>query len=99
MQLTERQEEILAFVSGYRRERGIPPSTRAIQSHFGFGSQTTLVRYLEGLVEKGALEQREGGTWEAMAPEIQAIFELPIYTDVSKALSRVGESETEHLSR
>ena len=82
MQLTERQEAILAFISDYQRENKIPPSTRIIKKHFGFASQTTVVRHLAGLAVKGALEQLADGAWGAKANEIQAMFELPIYGEI-----------------
>jgi repressor LexA len=82
MQLTERQEEILAFVSDYQREQKIPPSTRIIKKHFGFSSQTTVVRHLAGLALKGAVEQLADGAWGAKTNEIQSLFSLPIYGEI-----------------
>lgn len=79
MQLTERQEEVLAFVSDYQRENKVPPSTRIIQKHFGFGSQTSVVRILAALASKGVLEQLADGAWGARANEVQSLFALPIY--------------------
>jgi repressor LexA len=82
MRLTERQEEILAFVSDYQREQKIPPSTRIIKNHFGFSSQTTVVRHLAGLAMKGAVEQLADGAWGAKTNEIQSLFSLPIYGEI-----------------
>lgn len=95
MQLTERQEAILAFISDYQRENKVPPSTRIIKKHFGFASQTTVVRHLAGLAMKGALEQLADGAWGAKANEIQSLFELPIYGEIP-AGPPSGE-EQEHL--
>jgi len=82
MQLTDRQEEILAYISEYQREHKVPPSTRIIKKHFGFNSQTTVVRHLAGLSMKGALEQLSDGTWGAKANEVQVMFSLPIYGEI-----------------
>jgi repressor LexA len=82
MQLTERQEEILVYISDYQREHKIPPSTRIIKKHFGFSSQTTVVRHLAGLALKGAVEQLADGAWGAKANEIQSLFALPIYGEI-----------------
>ena len=82
MQLTDRQEEILAFISDYQREQKIPPSTRIIKKQFGFSSQTTVVRHLAGLALKGAVEQLADGAWGAKANEIQSLFALPIYGEI-----------------
>ena len=93
MQLTERQEAILAFISDYQRENKVPPSTRIIKKHFGFGSQTTVVRHLATLAMKGALEQLADGAWGAKANEIQAMFELPIYGEIPAGHPTAEEQE------
>ena len=95
MQLTDRQEEILAFISDYQREQKIPPSTRIIKKQFGFSSQTTVVRHLAGLALKGAVEQLADGAWGAKANEIQSLFALPIYGEIP-AGSPTAE-EQQHL--
>ena len=38
--LTERQGQLLDFLRRYQRQQGVMPSTRDIQKHFGFASQT-----------------------------------------------------------
>ncbi|MFA5263707.1 MAG: transcriptional repressor LexA [Opitutaceae bacterium] len=93
MQLTERQEEILAFISEYQRNQKVPPSTRIIQKHFGFGSQTTVVRHLDALASKGALEQLADGAWGAKANAIQAVFELPIYGEIPAGTPSAQEQQ------
>lgn len=93
MQLTERQEAILAFISDYQRENKVPPSTRIIKKHFGFGSQTTVVRHLAGLATKGALEQLADGAWGATANEVQAMFQLPIYGEIPAGIPTAEEQE------
>lgn len=93
MQLTERQEEILAFISEYQRGNKIPPSTRIIQKRFGFGSQTTVVRHLSALAAKGAVEQLPDGAWGAKTHEVQAVFELPIYGEIPAGLPSQQEQQ------
>ena len=93
MQLTERQDAILAFISDYQRENKVPPSTRVIKRHFGFASQTTVVRHLAGLAAKGALEQLADGAWGAKANEVQAMFELPIYGEIPAGNPMTEEQE------
>jgi repressor LexA len=55
--LTKRQKEILAFLRKYQREQGVMPSTRDIQAHFGFSSQTAAVSHLRALERKGVLQK------------------------------------------
>ena len=47
--LTERERNILDFIQREQREKGITPSTREIQRHFGFASQTAAVNHLRAL--------------------------------------------------
>lgn len=93
MQLNARQEEVLAFVSDYQREHKVPPSTRIIQKHFGFSSQTTVVRTLASLAAKGALEQLADGAWGAKANEVQSLFALPIYGEIPAGPPDMRESQ------
>jgi repressor LexA len=55
--LTNRQKEVLAYVRGQVEGNGIPPSTREIQSHFGFASQTAALNHLRALQKKGFIER------------------------------------------
>lgn len=58
--LTKRQEEVLAYVRGFREATGEAPSTRQIQRKFGFASQTAAVNHLKALERKGALRRLRG---------------------------------------
>lgn len=58
MQLTVRQQEVLDYLQSEHRRTGIMPSTREIQQHFGFASQTAAVSHLRALERKGALFRR-----------------------------------------
>ena len=51
--LTERQQEIVAFIRDYRSRRGIAPTQREICEHFGFSSFGTLQKHIRLLLEKG----------------------------------------------
>ncbi len=53
--LTERQQEIVAFIRDYRTRRGIAPTQREICEHFGFSSFGTLQKHIRLLLEKGVL--------------------------------------------
>ena len=58
--LTPRQEEVLEFVRERRSVTGNMPSTREIQRHFGFASQTAAVNHLKALERKGVLRRLPG---------------------------------------
>ena len=58
--LTRRQGEVLDFVRKERSRKGKVPSTREIQRHFGFASQTAAVNHLKALDRKGCLRRLPG---------------------------------------
>ena len=59
MNLSERQERILAFIRQYGDEHGFPPTIREIGKAVGITS-TSVVKYnLERLEEKGKLERSD----------------------------------------
>lgn len=54
-QITDRQLEVYLFLKSYQEEHGYSPTTREIQQHFGWGSQTAAVQHLAALRRKGAI--------------------------------------------
>ena len=58
------------------------PSTREIQTHFGFASQTAAVSHLRALEKKGAIvkeERKARAVMFADAAEREPIADVPIY--------------------
>ena len=51
---------MLEFVREWRSRKGKMPSTREIQRHFGFASQTAAVNHLKALERKGFLRRMPG---------------------------------------
>ena len=56
--LTERQQEILAFIQNHLQREGHSPSLREIAGHFGFKSPKAAADHVHALRRKGALDQR-----------------------------------------
>ena len=54
-QLTDRQESILNFISGFVQEFGYPPTLRQIGKEFNIASTFGVKRHLDALVKKGYL--------------------------------------------
>lgn len=87
MKLTTRQQEVLDFLQSEHRRTGIMPSTREIQEHFGFASQTAAVSHLRALERKGAITRREGDDERrrarcliiAGAADREPIADIPVY--------------------
>ena len=65
--LTERQQEILDFISASITERGYPPTLREIGLHFGIRSTNGVNDHLRALEKKGHL-QREDLKSRALRP-------------------------------
>lgn len=60
MSITPRQEEVLNFIREFLKEKRYSPSTREIQCHFGFQSQTAAVNHLKALERKGIIRTTPG---------------------------------------
>jgi repressor LexA len=53
---TAKQQEVLDFLKSYRQRNGYSPSSRDIQEHFGFQSQTAAVNHIKALAKKGLVK-------------------------------------------
>src|SRR5205823_11571544 len=98
--LTERQKNVLDFIQREQREKGVTPSTREIQSHFGFASQTSVMQYIVALERKGFLS-RQPRKARALITPIQKtrITDIPIYGQIPAGMSAVTEENIEgHVS-
>jgi repressor LexA len=98
--LTERQKNVLDFIQHEQREKRITPSTREIQNHFGFASQTSVMQYLAALERKGVLA-RHTRKARALITPIQKvrIADVPIYGEIPAGMSSLTEQQIEgHIS-
>jgi repressor LexA len=57
--LTERQRQILEFISEFRQRRGVSPTHREICERFGYSSYGTVHKHLKLLERKGFLTRHE----------------------------------------
>ena len=98
--LTDRQKNVLDFVQHEQREKGFTPSTREIQSHFGFASQTSVMQYIAALERKGFLD-RHARKARALITPVQKvrITDVPIYGQIPAGMSTLTEQTIEgHVS-
>src|SRR4029077_15342315 len=98
--LTDRQRNILDFIQSEQREKGITPSTREIQSHFGFASQTSVMQYLAALQRKGFID-RYARKARALITPVQKvrITDIPIYGQIPAGMATLTEQTIEgHVS-
>jgi repressor LexA len=98
--LTERQKNILDFIQREHREKGVTPSTREIQSHFGFASQTSVMQYLVALERKGFLDRHPRKARALITPAMKVrITDIPIYGQIPAGMSALTEQTIDgHVS-
>ena len=98
--LTHRQKSILDFIQSEQREKGITPSTREIQSHFGFASQTSVMQYIATLQRKGFLDRRARKARSLITPMQKIrITDIPIYGQIPAGMASMTEQSAEgHVS-
>lgn len=98
--LTDKQQAILDFIELEQERSGIMPSTREIQEHFGFASQTAAVNHLKALERKGAI-QRLAGKARAVAVvsnlKREPIIDIPIYGQIAAGLAETVEQEDDGI--
>src|ERR1700731_3520603 len=98
--LTDRQKNVLDFIQREQREKGITPSTREIQKHFRFASQTSVMQYLAALERKGFLN-RHARKARALITPVQKvrITDIPIYGQIPAGMSTLTDQTIEgHVS-
>src|SRR5216110_3183692 len=98
--LTDRQKRVLDFIQREQRDKGLTPSTREIQSHFRFASQTSVMQYIAALEKKGFL-QRHAGKARALITPVQKvrIHDVPIYGQIPAGMAALTEQDIEgHVS-
>jgi repressor LexA len=98
--LTERQNEILDFIQTEQREKGMTPSTREIQKHFGYASQTSVMQYLGVLERKGFIDRHARKARALITPMQKVrIMDIPIYGEIPAGMSVLTEQTAEgHIS-
>ena len=50
--LTERQQQVLSFITSYLASKGYPPSQREIARHLGVSSNLGVMKHLDALEKK-----------------------------------------------
>jgi repressor LexA len=96
--LTLRQQEILDFIRDQQEETGLTPSTREIQKHFGFGSQTAVMDHLRALERKGVVERQPGKAraliLKTFVPHLPVI-DIPLYGTIPAGLPADQQQESD----
>jgi repressor LexA len=96
--LTERQNEILDFIRDQQENTGFTPSTREIQGHFGFGSQTAVMDHLRAMERKGVLERQPGKARSILLPETlhrTPVIDIPLYGMIPAGMPADQQQESD----
>jgi repressor LexA len=98
--LTHRQKNVLDFIQREQREKGITPSTREIQKHFRFASQTSVMQYIAALERKGFLSRHARKARALITPMQKVrIRDVPIYGEIPAGMSTLTEQTIDgHVS-
>jgi len=98
--LTDRQRNVLDFIQHEQREKGITPSTREIQTHFGFASQTSVMQYIAALERKGFINRQARKARTLITPlQKVRITDIPIYGEIPAGMATMTEENIEgHVS-
>ena len=98
MNLTDRQQQILDFIASAQHQTGVTPSTREIQEHFGFASQTAAMNHLRALERRGVL-RRHAGKARALtlvaALRRDPIIDIPIHGSIAAGFAQLTEQSSE----
>jgi repressor LexA len=96
--LTARQQQLLDYLHDAHRQNGVMPSTREIQAHFGFASQTAAMSHLRALERKGVIMRLAGKARAVVFPEDlerEEIVDIPIYGQIAAGMAQDVEPERE----
>jgi repressor LexA len=92
--LTPGQKNVLQFIQAEQRAKGITPSTREIQQHLGFASQTSVMQYLAALERKGFLQRHARKARALVTSGTKTrVADIPIYGQIPAGMSVLAEQE------
>ena len=98
LELTQKQQAVLDFLKSEHRKTGLIPSTREIQAHFGFASQTAAMSHLRALERKEAVIRLPGKARAVMFPdemEREEIVDIPVYGSIAAGMSEAQVQDQE----
>jgi repressor LexA len=96
--LTDRQQQLLDYIRDQQQSSGFTPSTREIQRHFGFGSQTAVMDHLRALERKGALERKPRKARSILLANTlprRPIIDIPIYGTIPAGMPADQHQESD----
>jgi repressor LexA len=96
--LTDRQRQLLDYLRQQQRESGVMPSTREIQRHFGFASQTAAMSHLRALERKGVIQRHAHKARAVVFPgdlDRPEIIDVPVFGTIPAGYAADVEPQQE----
>ena len=96
IQLTKRQQEVIDYLKETHRVEGYMPSTRDIQRHFNFASQTAAISHLRALEKKGVIVRKANKACGIGFPEEmerEEIVDIPVYGSIAAGMAQDVDTE------
>lgn len=94
--LSKRQQEVYDYLKREARVNGVMPSSRDIQDHFHFASQTAAMNHLRTLEKKGVIQRQEGKARAiAFTDELdrEEIVDIPVYGAIAAGFGETQEQQ------
>lgn len=94
--LTKRQQQVYDYLKDYHQQTGLMPTTREIQRHFNFASQTAAVSHLRALEKKGVIQKHARQARALVLPEQlerEEIIDVPIYGSIAAGMAQEAVQE------
>lgn len=97
--LTARQRRVLEFIRAHQREHGYTPSTREIQRHFGYASQTSAMAYLRALERRNLIRRAQRKSRAVTVAGMSTGEPVPLLGHIPAGMpSGAGDAPPEALS-
>lgn len=103
---TQRQKEILDYISRFIERHGYEPSYAQIARHFGVSSKATIAKHIAALERRGLISRRDGDGAFNLAVKVEdapadAICEVPLLGRIAAGapLDAVEDSEPISIPR
>ncbi len=95
--ITDRQRQVLDYISSYIKEHAFPPSIRDIQKFFGLKSTKGVKDHIDRLVEKGYIKRLDGAAraLEVIGTGDETIRKIPVVGTVAAGLPILAEQNIE----
>ena len=100
---TQRQKQILEYITRFIERHGYEPSYAQIARHFGVSSKATIAKHIEALERRGLLSRsREGGSFGlSVQPEevdVDATCEVPLLGRIAAGAPIDAAEERESIT-